>query len=180
MAQKKKNRGKQFESVVRACFEKVPDISVDRIHDQTTKYKGSTNICDFVVYKMPHLFYLECKSVYGNVLSIFSNPTPDKKGVLHGFHGNITDAQWDGLTEKAKIPGVIAGIIVWFIDRNTTLFVPIQELNRAYNNGRKSIRFDDHPALAIAGKKKRIVFDYNMEAFLQEVVPWQALVCSTI
>ena len=42
----------------------------------------------------------------------------------------ITKDQWDGLVEKSKIPGVVAGIIVWFIDHDTTTFVPIQELKR--------------------------------------------------
>lgn len=40
------NRGKQFEDVVREALEKVPGVSIDRLHDQTTGWKGSTNICD--------------------------------------------------------------------------------------------------------------------------------------
>lgn len=40
------NRGKDFENVVRTAFEKVPNVSIDRLHDQTTGWKGSTNICD--------------------------------------------------------------------------------------------------------------------------------------
>lgn len=40
------NRGKDFENVIRQAFEKVPDVSIDRLHDQTTGFKGSQNICD--------------------------------------------------------------------------------------------------------------------------------------
>ena len=41
------NYGKKFEDVVREAFEKVPGVSIDRLHDQTTKFKGtSANICD--------------------------------------------------------------------------------------------------------------------------------------
>lgn len=40
------NRGKQFEDVIKKSFLKVPNVSIDRLHDQTTLYKGSTNICD--------------------------------------------------------------------------------------------------------------------------------------
>lgn len=40
------NRGKKFEDAIRESFEKVPGVSIDRIHDQTTGWKGSTNICD--------------------------------------------------------------------------------------------------------------------------------------
>lgn len=40
------NRGKQFEQVVREAFEKVPNVSIDRLHDQTNGFLGSQNICD--------------------------------------------------------------------------------------------------------------------------------------
>lgn len=40
------NRGKQFENVIREAFEKVPGVSIDRLHDQTNGFKGSQNICD--------------------------------------------------------------------------------------------------------------------------------------
>lgn len=40
------NRGKKFENVIREAFEKVPNVSVDRLHDQTNGFKGSQNICD--------------------------------------------------------------------------------------------------------------------------------------
>lgn len=152
------NRGKQFEQVVRESFEKVPGVSIDRINDQTTHYKGSTNICDFIVYRKPYEFYFECKSVHGNVLPF----------------SNITDTQWRGLLEKSKIHGVFAGIICWWVDRDVTGFIPIQELQRCVDDGRKSIRFDDGlysylEFYPIAGKKKRVFFEYDMEVFLHEV-----------
>lgn len=40
------SRGKQFEAVIKDAFEKVPGVSIDRLHDQTTGFKGSQNICD--------------------------------------------------------------------------------------------------------------------------------------
>lgn len=40
------NRGKQFENVIREAFERVPNVSIDRLHDQTNGFKGSQNICD--------------------------------------------------------------------------------------------------------------------------------------
>ena len=66
------NRGKQFENVIKTAFEKVDGVSIDRLHDQTTGFKGSSNICDFIVYKEPYEYYIECKSVHGNLLSIYS------------------------------------------------------------------------------------------------------------
>ena len=107
------NRGKQFERVIREAFEKVPGVSIDRLHDQTNGFKGSQNICDFIVYKEPYEYYFECKSVHGRTLSIHSIPHTGKDGKVCGFYGNITDKQWGGLLEKSKIPGVFAGIICW-------------------------------------------------------------------
>lgn len=40
------NRGKKFENVIRESFLKVPNVSIDRLHDQTNGFKGSQNICD--------------------------------------------------------------------------------------------------------------------------------------
>lgn len=156
------NRGKQFEDVIKQAFEKVPGVSIDRLHDQTTGYAGSSNICDFIVYREPYEYYIECKSVYGNTLPF----------------RNITDTQWNGLLEKSKIEGVHAGIICWWIDKDVTKFIPIQLLLHMKLLNFKSIRFDDYTvgtfdypqqSMEIKGKKKKIFFDYDMESFLNEV-----------
>ena len=158
------NRGKQFEDVVREAFEKVPGVSIDRLHDQTTHYKGSSNICDFIVYREPYEYYFECKSVHGNTLSIYSNDPKHK-------YGNISNAQWEGLLEKSKIEGVTAGIICWWIDKDVTKFISIKEFERIRAAGYKSVRFDynNYYVTEITGKKKRVFFEYNMEAFLDEI-----------
>lgn len=149
------NRGKQFENVIRKAFERVPNVSVDRLHDQTNGFKGSQNICDFIVYKEPYEYYIECKSVHGNTLPF----------------RNITDTQWEGLFEKSQIEGVIAGIICWWIDKDVTKFIPIQEFEFRRRCGEKSLRYDadyDYCIIEIKGKKKRVFFDYNMEEFFDE------------
>ena len=152
------NRGKQFENVIREAFERVPNVSIDRLHDQTNGFKGSQNICDFIVYKEPYEYYIECKSVHGASLPF----------------RNITDTQWEGLLEKSKIEGVYAGIICWFADKNDTRFFPIQYLQKYKQLGCKSVAaFDEsddavHP-IQIKGKKKRVFFDYNMEDFFNDI-----------
>ena len=93
------NRGKQFENVIRKAFECVEGVSIDRLNDNTAGFKGVAGICDFIVYKEPYEYYIECKSVHGASLPF----------------RNITDTQWSGLLEKSKIEGVYAGIICWVI-----------------------------------------------------------------
>ena len=151
------NRGKKFEGVIRNAFEKVQGVSLDRLHDQTNGFRGSQNICDFIVYKEPYEYYIECKSVHGASLPF----------------SNITDTQWNGLLEKSKIKGVFAGVICWFIDKDITLFIPIQVLQICKYRRWKSIRYDVNGYIGsikeIKGKKKRVFFDYDMEEFLEEV-----------
>lgn len=176
------NKGKKFEDQIRIAFEKVEGVSIDRIPDQTTRYKGSTNICDFIVYKKPCEYYIECKSVHGNTLSIYSIPKLGKDGKLHGFYGNIRDNQWEGLLEKSKIPGVKAGVICWWVDKDVTKFIPISTLQMLRDFQYKSIRYDaeikaifdidrleTYKTVIIKGQKKRVFFDYDMNEFFKEV-----------
>lgn len=154
------NRGKQFENVIRECLERVANVSVDRIHDQTTGFRGSSNICDIIAYRYPNEFYFECKTVHGNVL-------PFK---------NISDKQWEGLVEKSTKLGVFAGIICWWVDKDITTFIPIELLHVFRWCGKKSIRYDcdynlfgAYRMLQIKGKKRRVFFDYDLKGFLDEL-----------
>ena len=147
-----KNRGKQFEQVIRQSFEKVQGVSIDRIPDQVTRYRGSSsNICDFVVYKYPYLYYLECKTIHGATFPF----------------SNVRDNQWNGLLGKSNIDGVKAGLLVWWVDYDVTRYIPIDVLDPIKVSGRKSIRYDDTDYLykEIHGEKKRVLFDYDMSDF---------------
>lgn len=152
----KVNRGKDFEDKIREAFEKVPECSVDRLHDQMSGYAGSSNVCDFIIYRKPYQLYLECKACYGNTLN---------------FH-NITDNQWKGLLEKSTIDGVIAGVVIWFIDHDLTVFIPIQALADHRFYGDKSVNVKTVAneygmnAIPLAGEKKRIFFEYYAKEFL--------------
>lgn len=152
----KVNRGKDFEDKIREAFEKVPNCSVDRLHDQMSGYAGSSNICDFIIYRKPRQLYLECKACYGNTLN---------------FH-NITKNQWDGLLEKSQIDGVTAGVVIWFIDHGVTVFIPIQALESHREAGAKSVNVNTmiHSygmnVIQLPGIKKRIFYEYYAKEFL--------------
>ena len=147
------NRGKDFEDCIREAFEAVPDTSVTRLIDPQAGYAGVRNICDFIVYKHPTQFFIECKSIKGNTLN---------------FRSDITKNQWDGLLKQSKVRGVVAGVVVWFIDHDQTIFVPIQNLEEMRQLGEKSFNvtkwsIDDW--FHIEGRKKRVYFEYDMEKF---------------
>ena len=170
MSEKKKSYGKEFEHQVYKNFSEIGNVSIDRIPDQVTKYRGSSrNICDFIVYDKPNLIYLECKTVHGSTLPF----------------SNIRENQWNGLLEKSKIDGVIAGIMCWFIDHDITEFIPIQALEILKNEqNAKSLKWETVFIVSydedgkererfhmpvIGGKKKRIMFEYDMKDFLAQI-----------
>lgn len=172
MAQNRVNRGKDFEGQVQKGFESIPGVSIDRLPDPMAGYAGVKNICDFIVYKHPQQYYIECKSCYGNTMSIHSND-PKRK------YGNITNNQWDGLLEKSKIPGVKAGVLVWFIDHDETFWIDIRLLQKHKDAGNKSIsHWCDWVDLSaycqdkwarIDGTKRRVLFDYDFTEFFREL-----------
>lgn len=150
------NRGKQFEKAIRDAFQKVHGVSIDRLPDQMTGYKKtSSNICDFIVYKYPHQYYIECKSVHGNTFPF----------------SNVTETQWQGLLRKSKLYGVYAGIICWWVDYGVTKFIPIQALEWNRKHGFKSLRYDYNGTsfVEIKGKKKRVLYEYDMEGFFNDL-----------
>lgn len=152
----KKNKGKAFENVIKKSFEAVPEVSIDRFRDAPKKLKGVDNPSDFVVFRKPHELYVECKSHLGNTLPFSC----------------IRDEQIEGMSKKALIPGVTAGLIIWYIEHDLTVWVPIDVVITLINFGYKSINIKDldmFPHLVIHGKKKRVYFDYDMKKFLEDL-----------
>ena len=155
----KKNLGKEFENKIKSCLNKPElNFSLDRLPDPLGGFVGVRNISDFQGYKLPFQYYLECKCTYGNTLN---------------FKSNITDDQWEGLTEKSKILGVLAGFCIWFIDYEETVFVPIQEMNRLrFIENKKSLNIKDLNNInlfKIVGEKKRVYFDYDADTFIKNL-----------
>ena len=157
------NRGKQFENVIRKSFECVEGVSIDRINDNTAGFKGIAGICDFIVYLKPYEYYIECKTIHGNTFPL----------------RNITDNQYRGLLEKSQIVGVRAGLIIWWVDKDVTAYVPIEYIEHAKKCCCKSIPFNWDIVLCktetisepiqIHGKKKRVFFEYDMERFFRDI-----------
>lgn len=145
------NRGKDFEKCIKECFESLPNVSFDRLADPMAGYSGVRNICDFSMFSSPDMFYLECKSHYGNTLN---------------YEHDITKNQWNGMYEKSKIYRCVAGICVWYIDYDLTVFVNIKDLWKHKESGAKSLNIQDIVGensvrhFIIDGVKKKVMFRY--------------------
>ena len=152
------NRGKQFEDIIREQFKKLKNVVTIRLYDVTTGYINQNNICDLIVYKKPNMIFLECKTTNSSTLN---------------FKSQIRENQLNGLLDKSKIDGIIAGILCWFIQYDKTIFLPIQYIDELMKKNKKSFNINNYhedKVIEIEGDKKRIFFNYNLEKFLNNII----------
>ena len=142
------NRGKQFELKFKECWLKsFPNSFLYRLNDQMSGYKvSSSNICDFIAFNLNKLYLLEIKSHEGNTFPI----------------NNLT--QYTKLVGKVGIPGVRVGVIIWFIDHDRVIYVPISTITQLINDGKKSVNINKIEAegyriINIPSIKKRVFLD---------------------
>lgn len=150
------NKGKAWEAKFKTDFMKsFPDGSIDRLYDPVGGYYGINNICDFIGYEWPNIYYLELKSHKGNTFPFTCLP------------------QYDKLTSKVGIKGVRAGVVLWFIDHDQVIYAPISTITKMKNDGKKSINvkeLDDYHLIKLPGQKKRVFVecDYRVLKDLNE------------
>jgi hypothetical protein len=162
----KASRGKDFEKEVKTQIEKLSKFSIDRIPDQMTGYAmTSTNISDFIIFRRPYLFYVECKAVRGNNLN---------------YKQHLTENQYNGMLEKSKIDGIFCGVLIWFIDHGTTMFVPIEYIKIAKSLNIKSFNIknwydfdsitENQNPIFLYGEKRRVFFNYDFRRMFYDIV----------
>ena len=152
------NRGKQFERKFAEDVTKTfKNCVLIRLPDQLSGYKySSSNICDFLLYTYPNFYLIECKSKDGNTFP-FSNLS-----------------QYDKLVSKVDIPGVRAGVLIWFKDHDKVIYVPIKTITQMKKDQKKSINIktdlDKYRIFEIPGKKKRVFIecDYSILTTLED------------
>lgn len=154
-----KNRGKDFEKKFREDFLKNPKcVFIYRIPDQLSGYKGSsTNICDFIVYNDSKLYLIETKSHNGNTWPFSSFP------------------QYNRMVEYVGKPGIRVGVVLWLVDKDTVVYLPLNTIKEMILEGKKSFNIKDlqnenYRVILIPSKKKRIFMDsdYSILDDLQE------------
>lgn len=152
------NIGKQFESQLRKGIDQVTSNFI-RYADPTAGFAGITNFCDFGLYSCPYMFYIECKARTTSRLDITLNKNAS----------GLTKNQYDGMLHRAQEKGVMAGVMVWFIEAERTVFVPIDEIKKLREIYlEKSLRLchidPENPRIKyvdIPCRKRRILYDYD-------------------
>lgn len=145
-------KGKKFEDILKEDWlASVPGSTIDRLYDSVSGYKSVSNISDFIAYKKPYIFYLECKTHAENTFP-FTKLT-----------------QYDKLVEKVGIEGVRAGVVIWFYDHDRVIYVPISTVTNMMNDGKKSVNIrtiekDGYRFIEIPSKKKIVYMtsDYSV------------------
>ena len=148
--------GKKFEEHFSTQLEDAA-ICFDRFKDDTAGYKGIRNICDFSVFFNGYLFYIECKSIHGKTFN----------------YANLTDNQYTGLLDKCEYDKVIAGVLIWFIDCDVTVFVPITVIKQHKELlNYKSFKSYEIPDMCtiFEGKKLRKFFKYDIDKNLSTII----------
>ena len=144
------SRGKKFEDRFKSDWvESVPDSVCYRLYDTMSGYMGQKNVGDFICYKYPNIFLIDAKSIQGNTL-----PFSDLR-------------QYDQMLEYKNIKGVRVGFVVWFVDHDKVLWIPVQTMEKIQKEGLKSYNIrkmfgnDDYPILEIPSYKLRTFMKSN-------------------
>lgn len=132
------NRGKQFEKLIQTTFENLAlQVRCERLHDQVSGFvEVSKNPADFIVYKFPFEYYIECKSIHGASIPI----------------NNLV--QLDRIRERCGVYGVFGKFIIWFVDKQETYWVDHKYLLVQRMLGKKSV---NHEILKQAAKEGELV-----------------------
>ena len=148
------NKGKAWEAVFKQDWKKsFPMGDINRLYDTQGGQLGISNISDFIGYSYPFIYYLECKS---------------HKGGTWNFN-NLT--QYEKLCSKIGIKGVMAGVILWMIEKDLIVYLPITTIKKMKEDGLKSFSVKnylqnqkEYDIITIPAKKKRVFMqgDYRV------------------
>lgn len=116
--------GKQAEQRIKEWLDRPEEgYCFDRIPDQMTGFYGSSNICDFILYKYPYIYYIESKATWEDRFNF----------------SMLTQKQHDGLFEKSKINGVFGFVIVLFASYKRSFLIPIESIVKLEEEGKHSL-----------------------------------------
>ena len=116
--------GKEAEQKIREWLDRPEDgYSFDRIPDQLSGFYGSKNICDFICFKSPYIYYIESKATWEDRFSF----------------NMLTETQHKGLMDKTKISNVFGLVIVLFASYKRAFVFHIENIDMLEKQGIKSL-----------------------------------------
>ena len=116
--------GKKFESRFEKDYTRCfPGTLCYRLPDQQSGYAGSggSNPCDFMCYPGNCVLMVECKAHKGISIPFTDIPQYERQLSYKGLHKTFP------------------GVLVWFYEKDTIIWVSIEEMEKMVNDGEKSI-----------------------------------------
>lgn len=105
--------GKAAEAKITEWLDKPEEgYSFDRIYDQMTGFWGSSNICDFICFKSPYMYYIESKATWEDRFDF----------------SMLSQKQHDDLRDKTKIPYVRGLVIVLYATYKRAFIFDIRDI----------------------------------------------------
>lgn len=116
--------GKEAEKKIKEWLDRPEDgYSFDRLPDQMTGFYGSKNICDFVCFKSPNMYYIESKATWNDRFDF----------------NMLSETQHDGLLQKSRIANCYGLVIVLFATYKRAFIIDIREIDKLEKSGVKSL-----------------------------------------
>lgn len=141
--------GKDFEDDFKDSFSDDQLDLLTRLYDTTNGFAGVKNPCDFILYNEPFQMDLELKVTHDRRLPF----------------SDVTQYQWDSLTRRDKIRGIMAGLLICYYEEKRVFFVPMTVVNQVKDKGLKSIHFRDAERygieLTVFWKRKHFTVDVD-------------------
>ena len=147
--------GKNAEQKIKEWLDRPEDgYDFQRLPDQLSGFYGSSNICDFELYKYPNHYWIESKATWHDRFDL----------------SMLTEIQYNGLLDKSKIEGVDGIVIVLFATYKRAFWISIQELEKLKQSGKKSLNITKidkwpinyHEIKTIPNNRKKLL-DYDKE-----------------
>lgn len=148
--------GKKFEERFRLDWSNSVDGScIVRLYDTTSGYLSISTISDFVCYKYPNIFFIECKT---------------HKGASIPFDAI---SQYSKLIKVSGINGVRAGVVLWLYEKDKVLYIPVRVIKEIKDAGEKSVglrHLEKYGITEIPSEKLRVFMksDYSVLLSLGE------------
>lgn len=147
--------GKKFEERFKLDWVNSTGGVIVRLYDNTSGYLSISNVSDYICYKYPNIFFIECKS---------------HKGASIPF---TAISQYDKLLSFSNIKGIRSGVVLWLYEKDIVLYVPVKTIKLLKDSGEKSVgirHLKDHDIIEIPSKKLRVFMesDYNVLLSLKE------------
>lgn len=133
--------GKRFEERFKKDYQNCfPGTLIYRLPDQQSGYSGggSQNPCDFLCYPGDCVLMVECKAHAKASISFTAIP------------------QYDRLLDYKGKYKTFPGVLIWFYEKDTVIWVSIEEMEKMVLDGEKSI------GLRMIDEKKPYKKHYNI------------------